>query len=76
MVSKYSVKKPFTVVVAGILVLVLGYVSITKMTPDLLPELSFPYILLMTTFPGASPEEVECAVTEPWAQPMASLEDI
>ena len=65
MVSKYSVKKPFTVLVAVILVLVLGYVSITKMTPDLLPEMSFPYIMLMTTSPGASPEEVESAVTKP-----------
>lgn len=76
MVSKYSVKKPFTVLVAVILVLVLGYVSITKMTPDLLPEMSFPYIMLMTTYPGASPEEVESAVTKPLEQTMASLDDI
>ena len=68
MVSKYSVKKPFTVLVAVILVLVLGYVSITKMTPDLLPEMSFPYIMLMTTYPGASPEEVDSAVTKPLEQ--------
>ena len=76
MVSKYSVKKPFTVLVAVILVLVLGYVSITKMTPDLLPEMSFPYIMLMTTYPGASPEEVESTVTKPLEQTMASLDDI
>lgn len=76
MLSKYSVKKPFTVLVAVILVLVLGYVSVTKMTPDLLPDMSFPYMVLMTTYPGASPEEVETTVTKPLEQAMASLDHI
>lgn len=76
MLSKYSVKKPFTVLVAVILVMVLGYVSVTKMTPDLLPNMSFPYMVLMTTYPGASPEEVENSVTKPLEQAMASLDHI
>lgn len=76
MLSKYSVKKPFTVLVAVILVMVLGYVSVTKMTPDLLPDMSFPYMVLMTTYPGASPEEVENSVTKPLEQTMASLDHI
>ena len=49
MISRYSVKKPFTVLVAVILIIVLGVVSVTKMTPDLLPEMSFPYIVLFPT---------------------------
>ena len=63
MISKFSVKKPFTVLVAVILILVLGAVSVTRMTPDLLPEMSFPYIVLVTTYVGAAPEEVENTVS-------------
>ena len=42
MLAKFSVKKPLTVLVAVILVLILGFVSFTSMTPDLLPNMYFP----------------------------------
>ena len=76
MISKYSVKKPFTVLVAVILILVLGGVSVTRMTPDLLPEMSFPYIVLFTTYVGAAPEEVETTVSKPLEQSLAALDDL
>ena len=76
MISKFSVKKPFTVLVAVILVLVLGAVSVTRMTPDLLPEMSFPYIVLVTTYVGAAPEEVENTVSKPLEQSLAALDDL
>ena len=76
MFAKFSVKKPFTVLVVVVLILVLGYVSVTKMTPDLLPDMSFPYVVLFTTYPGASPEEVEAKVTKPLEQSMSSLDHI
>lgn len=76
MLSKFSVKKPFTVLVAVILVLVLGTVSVTKMTPDLLPKMSFPYIVLFTSYIGAVPEEVEQTVSKPLEQALASLDDL
>ena len=55
---KYSVKKPFTILVAVILVLVLGFVSLTGIQTDLLPAMNLPYLLVMTTYPGASPEQI------------------
>ena len=63
--SKYSVKKPYTILVAVVLVLVLGFVSFTKMTTDLLPSINLPYLMVVTTYPGASPEKVESSVTAP-----------
>lgn len=76
MFSKFSVKKPMTVFVAVIIVIILGVVSFTNMTPDLLPNMDFPYVVVMTTYPGASPEEVETTVTKPMEQSMATLEKI
>lgn len=63
MLSKFSVKKPYTVVVAVVMLLVLGFVSFTRMTTDLLPTMSLPYVVVVTTYPGASPERVESEVT-------------
>ena len=76
MLSKFSVKKPYTVVVAVVLVIILGVVSFNNMTVDLLPSMNLPYALIMTTYPGASPEEVEATVTKPIEQTMATVSNI
>ena len=73
---KFSVKKPLTVFVAVVAILVLGVVSYLKMTPDLLPNMNFPYIVIMTTCPGASPEKVESEISKPMEQSMSTLEHI
>lgn len=76
MLSKFSVKKPFTVVVAVIMILLLGGISFTKMTTDLLPSLNLPYVIVMTTYPGASPEKVETGVTKPLEKTLATTSGI
>ena len=76
MLPKFSVRKPLTVFVAVVLVIVLGIVSYLNMTPSLFPNLEFPYIIIITTYIGASPEEVEATVTRPLEQTMATLDDI
>ena len=76
MLSKFSVKKPFTVLVAVIIIIVFGVVSFTRMTPDLFPSINMPYAIVMTTYPGASPEEVEAQVTEPLEEQLASLNNM
>ena len=76
MLSKFSVKKPFTVLVAVVIVIVFGVISYTKMTPDLFPNINTPYVIVMTTYPGASPEEAEAEITEPMEQQMATLSNI
>lgn len=76
MISKFSVKKPYTVIVAVVLVIILGIVSFTKMTTDLLPSMELPYAIVMTTYQGASPETVETTVTKPVEQSMATISNI
>ncbi len=56
--------------------IVLGVVSFTKMTTDLLPNLSLPYVIVMTTYIGASPETVEMVVTKPVESSMATVSNI
>lgn len=76
MLSRYSVKKPYTVVVAVVLVIILGVVSFTKMNTDLLPSMNLPYAVVMTTYGGANPETVETVVTKPIEQSMATVSNI
>ncbi|MEG2021152.1 MAG: efflux RND transporter permease subunit [Oscillospiraceae bacterium] len=65
MLSKFSVKKQYTVLVAVVMVIVLGVISFMGLTTDLLPAIELPYIIVVTTYPGASPEKVEQTVTKP-----------
>ena len=73
---KFSVKKPLTVFVAVLAIIILGVVAYLKMTPDLMPNMNFPYVIIVTTNPGASPEAVESEVTRPMEQTMATLDQI
>lgn len=76
MISKYSVKRPYTVLVGVLLVIVLGVVSLSRMTTDLLPNMSLQYALIITTDMGASPEKVETDVTAPIEAAMATTSNI
>ncbi len=76
MLAKFSVKKPYTVVVGIIVVLILGFVSYTKMSLDLIPSINMPYAVVVTTYPGAAPEQVEMAVTSPLEQALASVNNV
>ena len=62
--EKFSVKKPFTVLVAVIMVLMLGFVSISNMQTNLLPDVNTPFLMVVTVYPGASPERVESEVSD------------
>ena len=76
MLTKFSVKKPFTIFVAVAIVLIFGGVALSRMTPELFPSLNMPYVLVMTADPGASAEEAEKEVTDPVEQQLATLPNI
>ena len=74
--SKFSVKKPMTIFVAVIMVCILGFISFTSMTTDLLPKMDLPYVAVFTTYPGASPEKIEQTVTKPLEQTLSTASGI
>lgn len=76
MFSKFSVKKPFTIVVSIIIVMILGGVSFINMSTNLLPSINLPYAVISTPYVGASPEQVEMMVTRPIEQRMSSVSNI
>ena len=74
--SKFSVKKPFTVFVMIVVMVMVGAVSLTKMQMDLLPEISLPYLIVITTYPGASPEKVETTISEPMESSLGTVSGV
>ena len=60
----------------AIMIIALGIVSILGMTPDLMPSIDLPYVVVMTTYPGATPEEVETKATKPLEQGLATVENL
>lgn len=76
MLSKLSVKKPMTIFICVVLVLVLGVVAFVKMTPDLLPNMDFPYAVVITSYPGQTPETVELTVTKPLERALSTIDGV
>ena len=74
--SKFSVKKPFTVLMVVFAAIIIGVVSLTKMQLDLLPEVSLPYLMVITTYPGASAETVEAEVVKPMEGALGTINGV
>ncbi len=76
MFTKFSVEKPYTIIVAIIIIGILGIISLQNMSPDLLPGMNLPFAVVSVQYPGATPEEVEMTVTRPIEQTMSSLSNV
>ncbi len=76
MFSKFSVKKPYTVIVGVVMVLLLGFISFTSSTTDLLPEMELPYVVVYTSYPGASAEKVETSLTKVLESSIGTTENL
>lgn len=75
-ISKFSVKRPITVIMAVLVVAVIGVISVTSLTTALFPNMNLPYAIVMTSYEGASPERVEMLVTKPIESTMATVSNI
>lgn len=72
-IGKFSVKRPVTVAMAALVLILFGIVSFTKMSIDLMPKMDLPIMAVMTSYDGAGPEEVEERVTKPIESSMAGI---
>lgn len=74
--TKFFVKKPYFMVVAVIMVLVVGFVSVSSMQTNLLPKLELPYMAVITTEVGASSEKVENDITKPMEDALGTISGV
>lgn len=71
--SGYSVKKPITVIMGVLIIIVLGIFSITRLPLTLFPEIELPFVVTITEFQGASPETVEQEVSRKIESSVATI---
>ncbi len=74
--SSIAIKRPVATIMLTLMVVVVGIFSLVSIPKDLMPDIQMPYALVMTTYGGASPAEVESMVTEPVEQALASVENL
>ena len=72
-IGKFSVKRPVTIAMAALVLILFGVVSFTRISIDLMPKMDLPIMAVMTNYDGAGPEEVEERVTKPLESSMASI---
>lgn len=75
-IARFSVEKAITVFMAVIIVIIFGVVSFTRLTTDLFPSMNIPYTVVVTTYIGASPDEVEEYVTKPLEETFATTSNV
>jgi HAE1 family hydrophobic/amphiphilic exporter-1 len=63
--TEFPVKRPVTIVMLMLIVLVLGGISLSRLTVDLMPQIKFPNVSVVTTYSGVAPEEIEKSLTRP-----------
>ena len=76
MLARFSVKKPVTITMMILIVIVIGIVSFSKLQIDLLPQMDLPYVMVQTSYQGAGPEEIEGIISKPMEQTLSTVENI
>jgi HAE1 family hydrophobic/amphiphilic exporter-1 len=75
-ITETVVKRPVAAFMAVLVILILGFVSLSKMQVDLLPDIQLPTAVVVTTYPGASSEEIETMISKPIEKEIAGVENI
>jgi hydrophobic/amphiphilic exporter-1 (mainly G- bacteria), HAE1 family len=71
--TRFAVHRPVTTVMASLIVVLLGWTSLTNLRVDLMPDMTWPVVSVTTLYPGAGPEEIETLVTRPMEQAIGSV---
>ncbi|EQB20233.1 RND multidrug efflux transporter [Dehalobacter sp. UNSWDHB] len=75
-ISETSVKRPVTVLMLVFIVIILGFVSFTRIPLDLMPEMELPYAIVSTSYNGAGPQEIETLITQPIEQAVSTAQNV
>ena len=75
-IAKFAVNRPASITILALAIVLLGFINLSKLSIDEMPEMEMPMVTVMTTYSGASPESVEEEVTKPLESALVSLSDV
>jgi len=73
---EFAIKKPVSVIVAMLIFITIGIISIIKLPLELMPDISFPGAMVQIPYPSSSPEEVERIITRPVEDILATINNL
>jgi len=72
-ISRFSIRRPVLTVMASLIVIIVGGVSLSRLSIDLMPDITYPTLSISTEYENASPEEVEELITRPVEEAMSAV---
>ena len=74
--ANFSLANRALIALVTVFVLIFGLISTTRLKQELIPSVSFPQAIILASYPGASPEVVEQAVTVPIEQAIGTVQNV
>jgi HAE1 family hydrophobic/amphiphilic exporter-1 len=75
-ITDVSIKRPLAISMVFLAVIIFGFISVTNLPVDLFPNVTFPMMVVLTTYSGAGPEEIETQITEPLEEILGTVNNI
>ena len=72
----FAVRRRVTVLMFTVALLLFGFVSLSRLKLNLLPDLSYPTLTVRTELPGAAPLEVESLITRPTEEAVGIIRNV
>lgn len=72
-ISEFSIKHPIFITMLVLVVIVLGFISLSRLPIDLMPDITYPTLNVFTSYPNTSPEEIEQIITRPIEEALSSV---
>ena len=71
--SEFAIHRPIFTIMLLLIVLVLGFIALTRLPIDLMPDITFPTLNVSTSYPNTAPEEMEQMITRPIEEAMSAV---
>lgn len=62
--TKTSIRRPLTIVMAFVVLIMFGFIGYSKMTADTMPKMDIPVLSIQTVWQGAGPEDIDKQISE------------
>ncbi|MFH0883880.1 MAG: efflux RND transporter permease subunit [bacterium] len=74
--SDISIKRPVLMTMVVFVFVVVGLFCVAQIGIDLFPRIDFPFISIVTVYPGAGPEEIETLINKPLEEEVSSISGV
>lgn len=71
--SEFSIRRPIFTIMLTLVIVVLGFISLSRLPIDLMPDITFPTLNVSTSYPNTAPEEIEQIITRPLEEALSSV---